>query len=153
LLLYNSTKHWAAVGASTMPNLQRATDYCALGDGRSSLGKRSTRSRFDNAAQELEFPKSNALHLCLRCVSNSSRRRDIRNVKACHANPIVGHPVVNVVAQPILINRFRIAEDTEVLAESRFCSRLSSAGPSHSSSRVSAVVLSLRSPSCWLLIP
>src|ERR1022692_2294587 len=49
LLLSNSTKHLAAVGASTMPNLQRATDYCALGDGRSSLGKRSIRSHFDNA--------------------------------------------------------------------------------------------------------
>ena len=33
-----------------------------------------------------------ALHLCVGCVSDTSRRQDIRHVKACHADPVVGHP-------------------------------------------------------------
>ena len=39
-----------------------------------------------------------ALHLCFRGVGDTSRRQDIRYVKACHANPVVGHPIVNVEA-------------------------------------------------------
>jgi hypothetical protein len=39
-----------------------------------------------------------ALRLCVRCVSDTSRRQDTRHVKACHANPVVGHPIVNVEA-------------------------------------------------------
>ena len=39
-----------------------------------------------------------ALYLYVRCVSDTSRRQDIRHVKACHANPVVGHPVIDVEA-------------------------------------------------------
>jgi hypothetical protein len=38
------------------------------------------------------------LHFCFRRVGYSFRRQDIRQVKACHANPVVGHPIVNVEA-------------------------------------------------------
>lgn len=45
-----------------------------------------------------QFPKSGALHLCLRRVSDAYRRQAIRQVKACHANPPVSHPIIDVEA-------------------------------------------------------
>ena len=43
-----------------------------------------------------EFLKSGTLHRCFRRVGDCSRRQDIRQVKACHANPVVSHPVIDV---------------------------------------------------------
>ena len=46
----------------------------------------------------VEFLKWGALHLCFRRVGDSSRWEANRQVQARHANPVVGHPIINVEA-------------------------------------------------------
>jgi len=43
-------------------------------------------------------PGSGTLHLCRRRVGASYWRHEIRHVKACRANPVVGHPVIDIEA-------------------------------------------------------
>jgi len=54
------------------------------------LSCRSKRARLCGSASDL--------YLCLRRVGNCPRRYLFRQVKACHTNPIVRHPVVDVEA-------------------------------------------------------
>jgi len=48
--------------------------------------------------QVLLISEAYRLHFCLGRVGDTSRRQNIRHVKTGDANPVVGHPVVNVVA-------------------------------------------------------
>src|ERR1017187_8480976 len=41
---------------------------------------------------------SGELHLSFRRVGNSCRRYQIRHVEACHADPAVSHPIIDVEA-------------------------------------------------------
>ena len=46
----------------------------------------------------LNFRTQVRLHLCFRRVGDSYGRHEIWHVKACHANPVVGHPVIDIEA-------------------------------------------------------
>ena len=63
-----------------------------------SLAKSVDRWRRRSLSYCFKLPESGALHLCSWRFDDSFRRQEIRHLKARDANPVLGHPVIDIEA-------------------------------------------------------